>query len=132
MAKENWCFSYRRFPFLLSFNSPEGREQQTWHIWPTSLPVVEGGPKKEKGRGVGEENRQENVKISILKPVPDHVKLAVHFVNPSSASVENSQQAAGYNIQGCPFLCFFHFWQHIVTYAASVHFHRLWLYIQLT
>lgn len=87
---------------------------------------------QKKRKAEGWESRQKNVKISILKPVPAHVKLAVHFVNPSSASVENSQQAAGYNIQGCPFLCFFHFWQHIVTYAASVHFHRLWLYIQLT
>lgn len=78
------------------------------------------------------ESRQKNAKLSILKTVSGHVKLAVHLVNPSSASVKKTQQAAGYNIEGFPFLWFFFcFWQHIAIHAASVHFHRLWLYIQL-
>lgn len=53
------------------------------------------------------ESRQENAKLSILKLVSDHVKLALHLVNPSSASLEKTQQAAGDNTEGCPFLCGF-------------------------
>lgn len=53
------------------------------------------------------ESKQKNAKLSTLKPVSDHVKLAVHLVNPSSPSVKKSQQAAGYNIEGCLFLWFF-------------------------
>lgn len=63
-------------------------------------------PKKGEGSEQGKENRQRSAKISILKPAPDHVKLPVHLLNPSSASVEKSQQAAGYKL---PFLMLFPF-----------------------